>query len=478
MKTRPMSHQTEGAARLDAAKEYYALGAEQGTGKTWMLLADAERQFLDDRIDALLVIAPKGVHINWVKREIPAHLEVPALAEFWLSGANQKHTRKLARLLQPSDDLVILAMNIDAVNTAPGYEFAKQFLLNHRCMMVVDESQRIKNMAAKRTKRVIELGRLARSRRISSGTLVSNSPLDLFSQFEFLAEGLLGTRSLRAFTAEYAELLPPGHPLLQAITRGRPGNPQVVKRDKAGNPVYRNLDKLQGLIAPHTFRVLKSECLDLPDKIYQTQYFDLTPPQSRLYQELKKDKRYIREDGEIDVFSALTVINKLRQVTSGFIIVAGEAQGLKEARPRLDALKETIEDCPGQVIVWASFREELKQIATELKDYGVVEYHGGIGTQERERAVDDFQAGRARVFVGNPAAAGTGLTLTAASAAIYYSSSFSLEERLQSEDRCHRIGTRHPVVYIDIVARDTIDEKIAAALQAKKLIASEILDNL
>lgn len=481
MKTTPMEHQKEGERRLLAAPNYYALGAEQGTGKTWMLLNDAENQFNAGRIQGLFVVAPKGVHTNWVRREIPTHLSVPHQAEYWLSGAGKKQMARLERLLRqdPGEELMVLTMNVDAVNTKGGFEFATKFMRRFKCMMVIDESQRIKNPAAKRTKRIMSLAPLAVSRRIASGTLVANSPLDLFGQYEFLRNGILGTTSHRAFTAEYAELLPDNHRLVQEIrSRARGGNPQVIKRDRFGNPVYRNLEKLQRLMAPHTFRVLKADCLDLPEKIYQTHYFDLTPAQKRLYDSVKDDMRYHRADGEIDTFTALTLINKLRQLTSGFIMVEGEPTELREAKPRMDALQDLVEDIDGQIIIWASFREELRQISEMLAEHGVVQYHGGINAKEREEAVDKFQSGEARIFVANPAAGGTGLTLTAAKTVIYYSCSFSLEERLQSEDRCHRIGTRHPVVYIDMVATDTIDERIANALQTKEAVAAKILDGL
>lgn len=472
MKTKPMAHQVTGVERLTAAPDYYALGAEQGTGKTWMLLADAERQYRAGRIDGVFVIAPNGVHVNWIKREIPLHLEVPHVAAFWISGAPAKHAKALERLLKMSESaLVICAMNIDAINTKGGYDYAQRFLKRYRSMVIVDESQRIKNPSAKRTKRVLDLEPIV-SRRISSGTLVSNSPLDLFSQYEFLHPGLLGTRSYRAFVAEYAELLPPGHPLVQHVARR--GTPQIVRRDKDGNPMYRNTDKLSRLIEPHTYRITKDECLDLPPKIYQTHYFDLSAAQMRTYDAVRRDMRYDRPDGDIDVFTALTLINKLRQITSGFIIVDGEPTELKESGPRLAALKELVEDAQEPIIIWATFREELRRIAEAFP--GCVQYHGGTSAADRERAVDDFQSGRANIFVANPAAAGTGLTLHSARTVIYYSCSFSLEERLQSEDRAHRIGTRHPVLYIDMVARDTIDERIAAALQAKAGVAAEILD--
>ena len=480
MKTTAMKHQSEGERRLDAAPEAYALGAEQGTGKTWMLLNDAERQFKAGRIEGLLVIAPKGVHVNWVRREIPTHLEVETVAGYWRSGAGKRYLAKLEDVFRAKrgEELAIFTINVDAINTKAGYEMAKRFLEQYKTMFVIDESQRIKSPTAKRTKKVLDLAPLAVSRRIASGTLVANNPLDLFSQYQFLRPGILGTHSFRVFTSEYAELLPPNNPLVETIrqrSRMR-GTPQVIARDRDGALKFRNLEKLHRLISPHTFRVLKKDCLDLPDKIYTTQYFDLTPKQGKLYEQMKADLRFERSDGEIDTFTALTLIGKLRQVTSGFIMVDGEAMGLVESGPRLAALKEVVADADGQIIVWASFREEIKQIAEALADEGVVTYFGDTSDAARETAIDDFQAGAARVFIGNPSAAGTGLTLTAAKTVIYYSNSYSLEQRLQSEDRAHRIGVKHPVVYVDLAARDTIDEAIAASLQNKKGVASAVLD--
>jgi SNF2 family DNA or RNA helicase len=266
--------------------------------------------------------------------------------------------------------------------------------------------------------------------------------------------------------------------LVQAIRARSFGNPQIIAQDANGNPMFRNLEKLRALMAPVTYRVTKEECLDLPEKIYQTHYFELTAAQRRLYNTVRDEMRYEREDGEIDIYTALTMINKLRQITSGFIMVEGKPTNLKEAKPRLEALNELVEDAEKPLIVWGSFREELRKISELLSSHRVVEYHGGVGRKDRETAIDQFQSGDADIFIGNPAAAGVGLTLTAARTVIYYSCSFSLEERQQSEDRCHRIGTDHHVVYYDLVARETIDERIASALQAKAQTALQILEGL
>ena len=498
MRTEPMTHQLEGLRRLADNPEAFALSCEQGTGKTWMLLADAERQWRDNRIDALLVIAPKGAHTNWTRREIPTHCDFPLLADSWTASAGKKRTRKMERVLErhriPRDEqhtnppaaLVVFSMNIDAIASPKGWAFVKRFLAAHpRVMAVVDESQRIKNPKAARTKRaqLISEHPSVVSRRIASGTLIPNSPVDVFAQFEFLRSGLLGTTSFRAFTARYAELLPADSRLVMEAARRsrfRGASPQIVRRDEDGRPMYRNLDDLSKRMAPYMYRVLKRDCLDLPPKVYRNHYFTMPPAQRRVYDAIADDRYWLDHDGDIHELTALTVVAKLQQAACGYLLGPdGHAQDMQHGEARLAALREVVEDIDGQFIIWAVRREELRMIAELLEEQGIsaVSYHGGVSDGDRDAAVDAFQSGEARAFVANPATAGRALTLTAASVAVYFSCSFDFEERSQSEDRCHRIGTAgEAVLYIDIVAEDTVDERIAAALQTKEGTAVRVLD--
>jgi SNF2 family DNA or RNA helicase len=480
MKTAPMEHQLTAQELLDSMPDFYALACEQGTGKTWMLLNDAERQFLHRGVRGLLVIAPKGVHTNWIRREAPTHLSIPWTGAAYSSGAGKILLGRIEALMKPGERLAILTMNVDAISTVKGREIAERFLRAHKCMLVIDESQRIKNKDAVRTQKISDLAPLSVSRRIASGTLLTQGPQDLFSQFQFLRHGLLGTNSFRAFVSEYAVLLDKSSQLYQAIARGKRGEPLVIQRDRNGNPMYRNLDRLHERLRPYMYRVRKEDCLDLPAKIYKTQYFELGPTHRAAYDALASTLRYQHSDTDIDVFTALTVITKLRQAASGYILKDGEPVALEDGGARMAALKEVLEDVEGQVIIWAGFRAELAAIAellTEMKE-PFVQYHGGTSKGDRETAIDDFQSGKARFFIGNPSTAGVGLTLTAAQTAIYFSNTFNLEQRLQSEDRCHRIGTKSNVIYIDLVAVDTIDERIAAALQAKEGTALQVIDGV
>jgi SNF2 family DNA or RNA helicase len=254
---------------------------------------------------------------------------------------------------------------------------------------------------------------------------------------------------------------------------------QIVMKNADGTPRWRNLDKLQKLIEPHSFRVLKKDCLDLPEKIYENVYFDLDPKQQAAYDLMQEEYRIeLTPNVELSV-SELASLVKLQQITSGFVMLpgGGELKYVSDKNPRLEALLEIVERTPGKVIIWARFKEELRAIAEALRGIGrnVVEYHGGVNEADREIAVDSFQNGDVTDFVGQPQSGGIGLTLTAASLVIYYSNSFNRRHRWQSEDRAHRIGTKSNVVYIDLIANDTVDEKIASVLQQTAKMAATIL---
>lgn len=483
MKTQGMRHQMQAVQRM-VGRPTYALFMEQGTGKTWTLLADIERLYAKGTIDSALVVAPNGVHLNWINREIPTHMEGDIVARAWRSGASARHMRSLEDLFRPRPEgqpvpLRILAVNIDALVTKKGYDFCERFMLSGKPIIILDESSRIKNPDAARTKALMRLRNYCRGARIASGTPVTNSPVDVFAQMEFLESGLLGTTSYRAFVAEYADVLPNNHPLMQNMVRRNPraAYAQIIARNPDGSPRWRNLDKLHKLLEPHSFRVLKKDCLDLPDKIYKTITFEMNSEQQRVYEKMQDELRIDLGDNVELPVSELAALIKLQQITSGFVNTPMGIRYVTEDNPRLKAFMDAVEDVDGKFIVWARFREELDAIAMALIKAGIscVHYHGGVSRDDREKAVDKFQHGDARVFVGQPQSGGIGLTLTAAETVFYFSNDFNLETRLQSEDRAHRIGTRRNVVYIDLAAENTVDEQIARNLQRKKRTAAVVL---
>lgn len=502
MKTKGMKHQLTALKRMadhdkkfrkQYGESFFALHMEMGTGKTWVFLAHAEKLHKTGRIDGLLIIAPRGVHTNWVMREIPQHLEVEHVARCWRTGAGKREREEMADALRlPKSNTVrkngklrILAINIDAIGTKDGFEFAKKFCQTFKVMIVMDESTRIKNEGTLRHERAQALGRCVNHRYEGTGLPITNKPNDLFGQFEWMQSGLLGTTSYRAFVAEYNVLLDPAEDW--ALKKMIEKNPrlrfaQIVKKDDiTGKPMYRNLDKLNKLLAPHAYRVLKKDCLDLPDKVFKQIYFELTPKQRAVYKTMEDDFRYEMEDGTIQGIARLNVVAKLQQITSGFVLLKDGSSVVfeKENNPRLKALKDLMEDFEGKkVIVWAWFTEEIKAIAALMEELGrkPVQYHGKITKdKDREAAIDEFQAGEADTFIGNQASGGIGITLTAASDVIYYSNNFNLEHRAQSEDRAHRKGQKNQVTYYDLIAEDTVDDTISLALQTKTDLVAEVL---
>lgn len=582
-KTKPYNHQLY-CLNEYGRKEYFALLAEQGTGKTWIIINNIADLWSSGDCDAALVFAPNGVHSNWVRLELQKHMPdwVRWKAAEWVSDGNKKEVAALESLYDNSDstELRILTMNWEALQHKQGVKAAERFAnCCRRLMIVCDESDNIKNPSALRTKALMKLKKFSNWRRIMTGTMINNSPFDAFSQYSFLDETILGTTSYYAFKAEYAELLPPGHRLLQSIaakkapkmsyedrdlirasidqlwvliaTSGRldlmgavnntkqaheTGDyeailkcndelrslfspnvvsakksdclrlmqmvdntiyghirkvsrsmnprrlPQIVEKDDDNRPKYRNLDKLSKLLAPHSYRVLKRDCLDLPEKIYQTLYFSLTKEQVPIYRKAEEENRLML-DGEDTPFNRLIAATKLSQITSGYYIhpLSEIPVRIPGDNPKLDMLVERVGKIIGageKVIVWARYTIQIEDIVKRLKADGhkVVQYYGAIKKGERVKAIDDFENGDADVFVGNQQAGGVGITLVAASHVIYFSNNFSLRDRLQSEDRAHRIGQTKNVTYTNIAAKGTVDEDVVFAVENKKDVAETIVD--
>jgi SNF2 family DNA or RNA helicase len=422
-------------------------------------------------IDALLIVAPNGVHENWIINEIPTHMPewVSYRAASWYSAMKKDELAAVNEVLDPEfAGLRIIAMNIEAfqIKQGKGTKFAEHFLNSTNCHMVVDESSRIKSPGAARTKNIARLGRLAECRAILTGTPITQGPLDLYSQFGFLSPDILGHKSFFTYKNHYA--------VWERKLNRKTG------REYPSLKGYRNIDELKQKIAPHSFRVLKAECLDLPEKIYERRYVSLSDEQRKLYNQIRKQVVTELDSGHtLTVQEAMVRMLRLQQVIGGFVPVDdGRPQRIPGDNPRIESMLELIEETSGSIIIWARFVAELQMIRDILIDnYGpgsVACWWGEIRQEDRQSGLLRFQEGTSRFFIGQPHSAGYGLTLHAASNVIYYSNDFSLEARLQSEDRAHRIGQRNNVLYTDMEARGTVDSRIVAALRSKKSIADAI----
>jgi SNF2 family DNA or RNA helicase len=233
------------------------------------------------------------------------------------------------------------------------------------------------------------------------------------------------------------------------------------------------------LLKNFSSRVMKDECLDLPGKIYSQRSVQLSPDQNRIYNDLKDYALAHIEDHEfMTATNVMTQLLRMQQVLSGHTKSdSGEIIEVKDNR--IDELMACLDETEGKAIIWSRFRYDIKRIASALtKKYGpqsTVTYFGDTTDDQRSEAIERIQNGDARFFVGNPQTGGYGITLTAATTVIYYANSFDLAVRMQSEDRAHRIGQKEHVTYIDLIAEDTIDERIVKSLRNKMDIASVVM---
>ena len=467
-KTNPYDHQRK-ALEASWAEEYYALFMEMGTGKTKVAIDTMAVLYEAGKINAALIVAPKGVYDNWFKNEIPAHL--PDRIERTLLRWTPAKTKRMEIDLKDFivgdlNGIKIFVMNIEAFSTSRGTDAATAFLYqNPNNLVVVDESTTIKNRKAARTKNIVKLQEYSKYRRILTGSPITKSPMDLFSQCDFLKNKALGFNSYFAFQARYANI--------QQRTMGHRSFQQIVG--------YRRLDELSEKLDTFSDRVLKQDCLDLPEKVYVRREIEFTPEQKKLYTQMKKLALAKLESGELaTTASVLTQIMRLQQICCGFI---QPDEGEIETIPsnRLKELLELSDEVQGKAIIWATYTHDILRIEEELKlRFGpdsVATYYGGTPQDQRQEIVTRFQdkADPLRFFVGQPRTGGYGITLTAANTVIYFSNSYDLEIRLQSEDRAHRIGQTNKETYIDMVSPDTIDEKILQALRSKIDIAGQVL---
>ncbi len=446
-------------------RETYAYFMEMGTGKTKVLIDNMSMLYDKGKIDGALIVAPKGVIGTWFKQEIPAHLvdHVENKAILWQALINKTQKAKLDSLFQVDDDLHILIMNVEAFSTEKGVQFAQKFLLSHKTLMAIDESTTIKNPKAKRTKNILRLSKQAKYRRILTGSPVTKNPLDLYSQCEFLDPYLLDFQSYYAFRNRYAEMR-------TANFYGR--SVQIVAK-------FRHLEELAEKLKPFSFRVLKEDCLDLPAKTFMKREIELSKEQKEVYKQMKKMALAFFNGKGVTTATALTQIMRLQQITCGhFTADDGSIQNIKNNR--LSELMNILDEIEGKAVIWAHFQHDVKNIIKEIqKVHGpgsVVDYYGLTPKDIRQNNIEKFQTNdEVKYFVGTPATGGYGITLTAASTMIYYSNGYDLEKRLQSQDRIHRIGQKKPVTYIDIIAEDTVDNRIVKALRKKINIASEVM---
>ena len=466
-KIKPFDHQVTALERGWQRPEF-GLFMEMGTGKSKVLIDNLGMLYQAGEINFALVIAPKGVYRNWTSKEIPEHMsdDIPHRVIRWVASPNKTQQAEMRSVGEEFDGLTIFVMNVESFSSIKGKNAGEWMgrAFGRNGLIAIDESTTIKNHKAKRTKALMKIASAFKYKRLLTGSPVTKSPMDLYSQCEFLRPGLLGYDSYYAFQGRYA--------VVQRKTMGSHAFQQVVG--------FRNLDELTFKIDQFSYRVLKQDCLDLPDKIYTVRYVGLTKQQRDMYNSIKQHALVMLDNGELSTAPAvITQMLRLQQILSGHL-KTDDGDTIYFDSKRMDALKEILEEHDGKAIIWSRFRYDIRQITKMLNDtFGqgcAASYYGDTSDDERQRAIKDFQnSEHLKFFVGNPSTAGYGLTLTEADLVIYYANDFNLETRAQSEDRAHRIGQKNNVTYVDLISEGTIDERIVKSLQSKIDIGAKVL---
>jgi SNF2 family DNA or RNA helicase len=465
-KTKPYAHQLT-ALEKSWDKTEYGYFMEMGTGKSKVLVDNMAMLYDKGKINGAVIVAPKGVYRNWYSQEIPNHLpsHIQPKMVLWTALTSKKKDKEYQTLFETGHDLHILIINVEALSTKKGLDFAAKFMRCHKTMLAIDESTTIKNPSAKRTKSILALGKEATYRRILTGSPVTKSPLDLYTQCGFLNSFLLGYDSFYAFRNRYANM---------------------IDRNFGGRRVqligsYKRLDELADKLKAFSYRVLKDDCLDLPDKVYIRREVDLTDEQSKAYATMKSAALASLKGKMATAPHVLTQMMRLHQITCGHL--RNDDGTITEIKNnRLKELINLLDEVEGKVIIWANYVYDIENLVKVISDeFGadsIVQYYGAIPAEQRQQNIEKFQDpnSKARFFIGNPQTGGYGITLTCANTVVYYSNGYDLEKRLQSEDRAHRIGQTKSVTYVDFIAPKTVDEKIVKALRSKMNIANTIMD--
>ena len=379
-KTEPYEHQKD-ALKKCWNKEAFAIFAEMGTGKTKIALDNACILYNKGKIDRLLVVAPKGTYMNWVDQEIPTHIpdyiEREVLA--WKPSNSEKYKAELRKFREFDYKLKIFVMNVEALSTVKGLKQAGLFLIG-KSMMIIDESTTIKNPQAKRTKNILALAKESKYRRILTGSPVTQSPMDLWAQMDFLDPEILGQSSFYAFRTKYAVMI------TATAAGGTHKYQKIVK--------FRNLKNLGEKVSPHSYRILKKDCLDLPEKSFVKREVELSDEQKQAYAEMKVNATTMLKGQSATALNVLTQLIRLHQITCGHMKTdEGEIINLKNSR--LDELMQILGETTGKVIIWDNYVHDILNIEKAIKnEYGPTSYctyYGQLNLKIGKNALKSFK---------------------------------------------------------------------------------------
>ena len=453
----PYDHQrraVNAAVRALVSDGYFALFMEMGTGKTKSTLDTAAVMAARGMVDGIVVVAPKGIMSTWVEEELPKNFPCGYVTYHWDGRTNAKSDAEFRTVLA-AKKFMAFVVNVEAFQRPNDtlVRRLKAFIAARKVIVAVDESSFIKSPDAVRSKKLVGLGKLVPYRMILTGTEIVNSPLDLFMQMKFLNPSFWGSMTYFIFRARYAILI------------DEYGSGGKIHKKVVG---FQRMPELMGRIAPHCFRALKKDCLDLPPEIYQDLVVALSPAQEKVYASMKRSLAAMIGDTIVTAANKMALFTKFRQITGGSIITDSGIEVIEKDPPKLDAILADLEDTDEQAIIWAAFTHEIDMIVRALAPMGIaVAFHGDIPDKEREAGKLAFQQGKARFFVANPAAAGFGLNLQNCHLDYTYSPVLSPAQTWQAWARNHRPGQTDKVVHKRLAAKGTVDQRVWELLAMK-----------
>lgn len=476
-KTEPRTFQRDAYAAV-YGKHTFGLYMDMGTGKTKTATDIAAALNLEGKVQAVLVVCKLSLSINWAE-EFEKHCPVPYALRL---HTNDKSGFQDWMWENKDVDLKVYIVGTESLSSGSAFEFAEKFLMLHtKTMCIIDEAHMISNHKAVRSERAVILGRNSNYRAILTGTPITEGPMNLFMQFEFLDPNIIGIGDFYAFRNHYAVM---GGYMKEDERTGKKKAMEIVG--------YQNLEELMSTVAPYIFQVRKHEVLkEIPPKTYQVRHVNMSEKQRALYKQIKSKKGYEWEGAKVVPQNVLELSLRLHQVCGGFVatkdqefkidketgdLVAKEFAVMNpifdkyDDNPKIAELRTIFEEAPGvPTAVWCKYMPEMDAVQELARSMGrkMARIDGSVPAARRMEILREFQDGKWDSLVANQQTGGTGLNMTMVTLSVYYSNTFSLIDRLQSEDRHHRIGQTNAVLYIDLVVSESVDELVLESIQLK-----------
>ena len=460
-KTRPFSHQLRALQKIKNLEGICALFMEMGTGKTKVAIDWAGIGFYNHGLRRVVVVAPLSVLSVWT-RQIRLHSTAPARI-FVLTGPTDNRIRVLQLLLSPAgandETITWIIINYEGL-WRQGSGSSVEECLKHwgADLIIFDESHRLKSASSKQSRSAHRIAQTVSQRLLLTGTPITKAPLDIFGQFRAMNEEVFGS-SWGKFKFQYGVWGGPFHQQLRYL---------------------RNVKGIVRRIRAWSFRIKKSQCLDLPPKLFSDVPVTLSERAVKLYRQMAKEMIIEIEETHATAAIVLVKLLRLSQITSGFIKdIDGKIRIFDDSKLKtcMDLLDDILEE-DHKVVIFVRFITDIERLAEALTNkqikYRILS--GSVPFNQRDSIVQEFQEKpEIKVFIAQIQAGSLGIELTAADIAIYYSVTYNAADYWQSQDRLHRQGQKRAVTYYRLIAPRTIDHTVFQVLETKGKIAEVVL---